>query len=112
MELVTEIRVVRRSTWKEICYRTNWFIGGLVVCILLAFIPVLGWFMSFGCFVAMLWKVFGFREKERFGDCPVCEFHLQLLPGVKELECPVCRWPIAITKNQMIVQYDEAYADD
>lgn len=51
MERVSEIRLIKRSLWGELSYRSNWFIFGLIACILLTFIPIVGWFLASGVFL-------------------------------------------------------------
>lgn len=106
MERVSEIRLIKRSIWGELNYRSNWLVFGLIACILLAFIPVVGWFIAFGIFLAMLWKIFGFREKQWVGDCPVCTQELLIEPKAEEIDCPVCRSCVQVTESQLIVASD------
>jgi hypothetical protein len=62
MERSTELRKVKRTWWGELNHRINWILFGTIGAVLLAFIPVLGWFLAFGVMVVVLWKTFGFRE--------------------------------------------------
>jgi hypothetical protein len=54
MERATEIITKQRTTWGEIGYRFNWFFWGIILIILLAMIPVVGWLLGFGVFGTML----------------------------------------------------------
>ncbi|EZP64212.1 hypothetical protein [Pseudomonas sp. RIT357] len=103
MERVSEIRLVKRSFWGELSYRSNWFVFGLIACILLAFIPIVGWFMAAGVFLAMVWKTLGLREKQKVGDCPVCTQTLLIEPKVEGIDCPVCQSYVEISDNRLIV---------
>lgn len=101
MERVSELRVVKRSIWGEFSYRLNWIVFGTIGAILLAMIPVLGWILAIGVVLALLWKVFGFRETQLVGDCPVCTNPLQVEPKTKVLACPVCQSCIAVRDDHL-----------
>lgn len=104
MERVSEIRLIKRSLWGELSYRSNWFIFGLIACILLTFIPIVGWFLASGVFFAMVWKTFGLREKQLVGNCPVCTQELLIEPKTEDIDCPVCQSYIEVSNNQLVVQ--------
>lgn len=106
MERVSDIRLVTRSLWGELSYRSNWFIFGLIACIFLAFIPVIGWLLAAGVFVVMAWKIFGFREQQLMGNCPVCTQKLLIEPKVEGVDCPVCQSYVEVSENKLIVDYD------
>lgn len=102
MERATEIITKQRTTWGEIGYRFNWFFWGIILIILLAMIPVVGWFLGFGVFGTMLWKVFGFREKSLLARCPSCRSHFELQPKPVKTSCPYCHYPLLISGNQLL----------
>lgn len=106
MERVSEIRLVKRSIWGELSYRSNWVFFGLIACILLAFIPIVGWLLAAGIFLATMWKTFGFREKQWVGDCPICTQQLLIKPKDEGIDCPVCRSYVQISDNQLFVGDD------
>lgn len=103
MERSTELRTVRRSIWGEIGYRMNWIVFGLIACILLAFIPVIGWIMAAGIFVAVLWKTFGFRETQVAGSCPVCTKSFVIEPKTDVFACPACGNCLAVRENSLVL---------
>lgn len=101
MGRVSELREVRRSIWGEFNYRLNWIVFGTFGAFLLAMIPVLGWFLALGLVLLLLWKVFGFRETQLIGDCPVCTKTLQINPETDVMACPVCRSCIAVQEDHL-----------
>lgn len=86
----TELRKINRSWWGELMFRANWLVFGIIGAVLLAMIPVLGWFMAFGVICVVLWKTFGFREVLIEGDCPACTKALNIDPKTDVIACPVC----------------------
>lgn len=103
MERSTELRRVKRSIWKELNYRLNWIIFGILGAVLLMFIPIIGWCLSIGIVIAMLWKVFGFRESELAGTCPACTKQLSVEPKGDVFACPVCQSVIAVEDGARLV---------
>jgi predicted RNA-binding Zn-ribbon protein involved in translation (DUF1610 family) len=103
MEKATELLRVKRSIWTELNYRLNWIIFGTLGAVLLMFIPVVGWFLSIGIIVAMLWKVFGFRESELVGTCPACTKQLSVESGRDVFACPVCQSVIRVEEGARLV---------
>ncbi|WP_431092601.1 hypothetical protein [Pseudomonas brassicacearum] len=90
MERYTELRKVKRTWWRELNHRINWILFGTIGAVLLAFIPVLGWFLAFGVMVIVLWKTFGFRETLTHGNCPACTKALHIDPKQDVIACPIC----------------------
>lgn len=107
MERVSEIRLIKRTAWDEFGYRSNWLILGVAACILLAFIPIIGWIMAFGVSLTVLWKTFGFSEKRLVGDCPFCTCEMSIEPKIEEIDCPVCGSYFTIRDNCLFIEDDD-----
>jgi hypothetical protein len=103
MERSTELRAVKRSVWGELNYRLNWIIFGTIGAVLLALIPVIGWFMGAGVIIAVLWKTFGFRETQLIGSCPACTKSLPVHPEADVFACPVCHSCIAVQEHRLVI---------
>lgn len=103
MERTTELRKVKRGIWAELGYRMNWIFFGIIGAILLAFIPIVGWFLAVSLIFAMLWKAFGFRETQVVGSCPMCTKSMVIEPKTDVFACPVCQSCIAVRDNSLVV---------
>lgn len=103
MERSTELRKVKRGLWRELMYRSDWLFYGLIATILLACIPVVGWFLAVGVVLATLWKVCGFRESQLIGDCPACTKQIPITPDMDVSACPVCHNVVAVRENRLVV---------
>ncbi|MDG9855669.1 Mpv17/PMP22 family protein [Pseudomonas aeruginosa] len=98
----TALRKVKRSWWGEVMYRLDWLFWGGVAAVAVAFIPLIGWFMSVGIVGLILWKVFGFREVVTEGDCPVCTKGLRIDPKKDDvIACPVCRNVLQVQPDRL-----------
>ena len=103
MERSTALRKVKRGICAELGYRMNWIFFGIVGAILLAFIPIVGWFLAVGVILATLWKTFGFRETQVVGSCPACTKSMVIEPKSDVFACPVCQSCIAVREDSLVV---------
>lgn len=83
-------------------YRLDWLFWGGLAAVAVAFVPLIGWFMSVGIVGLILWKVFGFREVVTEGDCPACSKRLRIDPKKDDvIACPVCQNVIQVQPDHL-----------
>lgn len=98
----TELRRYKPGLWSEINRRSNWLLFGTLGAVGLCFIPIIGWAMGLGIFVAMLWKTFGPRPLVVEGDCPVCTQRLPVDPKKDNVfSCPTCSSVLKVEPNAL-----------
>lgn len=104
MEKTTELRNVKRGFLDEFSYRMSWLYFGVVACIVVAFIPVVGWAVAVGMFALVLWKTFGLRETQVVGSCPVCTQSMLVKAKTYALACPGCRHCLIVKGCSLMAQ--------
>ncbi|MCP1290939.1 hypothetical protein NK214_12135 [Chromobacterium sp. S0633] len=76
------------------------FAGTILIAIVLAFIPYVGWFLGLILFFTGIKMLFSKRTKVLKGPCPKCATAVRVNADVAGFNCPACSKRIIIKPGQ------------